>query len=66
VFGAVLGAVLVAAPAGMLAAGWLTSLTDARTALGLSGLGLAVVGMLLLAARSTRGVDDPPSELRAT
>jgi MFS family permease len=63
VFGAVLGTVLVAAPAGMLVAGWLTSVTDARTALGISGSGLAVIGLFLALARSTRGVDDRPVQV---
>ena len=58
VFGAVLGAVLVASPAGMLAAGWFTEATDGRTALLVAGVGLAVIGLLLGLVASTRRVDD--------
>jgi MFS family permease len=58
VIGAVLGAVLIAAPAGMLAAGALAGWADPRTALATAGIVVAGVGCLLPLARGTRALDD--------
>ena len=57
VIGAVLGAVLVAAPLGMLVAGVLTARIDARVVVVISGLGFLLVGAWLALSRTTRAVD---------